>query len=284
MTVSLPQAKIDDLTDELNKMIASKKVTKRQLQSICGKLNYATQCIYGGRFHLRRLLDIICTLRKPWHRTRVTRDMLADCQWWLSYMRSFNGTVHMVDPRPVTPVFIDACREAAGACYGNDYTHVTWNNFLPSASNIHINFKEVLALEPACLRWAPQWVNRKVIVHSDNQAALSQINKLDDRLSNLLLCNLYVGYFGYQQFLTLGYIECIYLVVTMLWRMLPAACMNLVALTAYLTQCSSTTHPLMSLNYRPHVSELRAKLEEALDRTVNNFQQQSYAQGIRSTY
>ncbi len=47
----------------------------------------------------------------------------------------------------------------------------------PQAQSLHINAKEVLALEPACVRWAHQWANRKVIVHSDNQAAVAQINR-----------------------------------------------------------------------------------------------------------
>ena len=68
MTISLPKSKIDELSSDLQKLASSKKATKRQLQSLCGKLNYATQCVYGGRFHLRRLLDVISALRKPWHR------------------------------------------------------------------------------------------------------------------------------------------------------------------------------------------------------------------------
>ena len=73
--------------------------------------------------------------------------MLADGQWWLDFMRVFNGSVHMVEPRPLTTVHIDACGQAAGASFLHDVIHVP---FSPEAANLHINYKEVLALEPAC--------------------------------------------------------------------------------------------------------------------------------------
>ena len=181
MTLCLPHEKIADLRSHLQVMLSAKKTSKRQLQSLCGKLNYATRCIYGGRFHLRCLLDVICSLNKPWHRTRVTQSMKEDCCWWLSYMDHFNGTVQMVDPRPLTPVYIDACNEAAGAFYEGHWLHVPWKAHLPAARDLHINAKEVLALEPACQRWGPLWANRKVLVHSDNQAAVAQINRGSSR-------------------------------------------------------------------------------------------------------
>ena len=136
---------------------------------------------YGGRFHVRRLLDVIARLKKPWHHARVTQAMIQDCQWWQSYMRYFNGSVNMVDPRPVTPVYIDSCNVGAGGTFNGDWFHAPWDAFLPEAKDLHINDKEVLALEPACLRWAPLWANRKVLIHSDNQVAVAQINRGSSR-------------------------------------------------------------------------------------------------------
>ena len=53
MTMALPNDKIDDLKHTLNTLMRSKKVSKRFLQSVAVKLQYATQCVYGGKFHLR---------------------------------------------------------------------------------------------------------------------------------------------------------------------------------------------------------------------------------------
>ena len=163
MTMALPNDKIDDLKHTLNTLMRSKKVSKRFLQSVAGKLQYATQCIYGGKFHLRRILETMNTLNSPWHRTRVTLDMKADAAWWLQFMQYFNGKTCMVENRPSEPVCTDACNEAAGAFYGGECVYARWESCFPEAKNLPINYKEVLALVPAVVRWAPLWTNKKCL-------------------------------------------------------------------------------------------------------------------------
>ena len=177
MTLSLPPEKLQDLRRRLESTKAKNKVTKKQLQSLAGSLNWATQCIYGGRFHLRRILDTMLPLRKPWHHARITKELRADIDWWLDFMADFNGSVDMVDTRPLAPVFTDACSLAAGAYFCGDWVYTPWDTCWPNAAKHHINYKEVLALETATRRWAPLWRNKKIIVHTDNQAAVAIINR-----------------------------------------------------------------------------------------------------------
>ena len=174
MNLSIPEEKLRDVESTMKSFLTSQKVNKRKIQSLVGKLNWITQCIYGGRFHMRRLIDRCNTLKKPWHRTHLTTEMRKDILWWLSFMRSFNGTVPMLDCRPATPVSIDSCKKAAGAFFHGDFIHTQWKQDI---SYLPINYLEVLALEPAVLRWAPLWANKKVFVHSDSQAACSIINR-----------------------------------------------------------------------------------------------------------
>ena len=185
MTIELPPERIQDLKDSLHAAQNKTKLTKRHVQRLAGKLNWACQCIYGGRFFMRRLLDCLVNLHKPWHRTRVTCDIRADISWWLNYLDTFNGKMDMVDPRPVTPVYIDACNVAAGAFYDGRCVYSPWLSTWPQVAGHHINYKEVLALEPAVTHWAPLWKNRRVFVHTDNQAAMAIINRgsCGDRLT-----------------------------------------------------------------------------------------------------
>lgn len=177
MSLTLPKDKVQDLKHTLRSANKKSKLTKRHLQQIAGKLNWACQCVYGGRFFLRRIIDSISTLRKPWHRTRVTEAMKADMCWWLQFIDQFNGQVAMVDCRPTTPVYIDACTMAAGAYHQGDFVYTPWTTAWSEVAQHHINYKEVLSLEPAVARWAPLWQNKTVIIHTDNMAAMAIINK-----------------------------------------------------------------------------------------------------------
>lgn len=176
MTIAVPTHKVQEILDKLLETTTKEKITKRALQSLIGRLSWATQVIYGGRFHLRRLLDRVKGLTLPTHRTRITTEMRKDMAWWINFMSTFNGLTRMVDPRPAAPLTIDACGVAAGAYYLDAALYTPWYMW-PPAARLHINHKEVLALEPAAATWAPLWANKRIFVHCDNMCAVHTINK-----------------------------------------------------------------------------------------------------------
>lgn len=89
-------------------------------------------------------------------------------------MNIFNGAMKMVDNRSATPVSTDVCKIAGGAFYHGDFIYTPWTS---KAALLSINYLEVLSLEPAAMRWAHCWTNRKVYVHCYNITACHIINK-----------------------------------------------------------------------------------------------------------
>ena len=118
---------------------------------------------------MHRILNAMPHLRAPWHRIRVYKDMRDDLMWWLTYLQPHNGTTLMCGNRPVSPIWTDTCPVAAGC---GRYLYTSFNTCDKSA-DLHINYKETMALEPVVTHWA----NRRVIVYCDNQAAVGIINK-----------------------------------------------------------------------------------------------------------
>ena len=175
-TLSLPEDRLKHLVDEATGVLSLKNVSKRQLQSIVGKLNWAGSVIPGGRIHLRRIINRINSLRAPHHRSRITECIRADLEWWIHNVRSFNGCTPISDSRDNTHVCIDACGLGAGGYSSGDWFHVQWADW-PGTQQLHINYKEVLALAPAVHLWGPRWRGRRVYVYSDNQAAVAIINR-----------------------------------------------------------------------------------------------------------
>ena len=163
MTLALPSGKLMELKSLLCVSIERQKLSRKELQSLIGKLNWASQVIYDGRFFMRRLIERVNSLERPLHRTRI--DV-------------WNGTMPMVDNRPGVPLSTDACRLASGAYFNGVWIYTPWVGAWPEAvKELHINYKEVLALEPAVVAWGHLWCNRKVYIHCDNQAAVAIINK-----------------------------------------------------------------------------------------------------------
>ena len=180
MTVALTRARVEELNELLSETLLHGKVSKRKLQSIIGKLNYCTQVVYGGRFFLRRLINVVNTLSKPWHRTRVNRNMRADIQWWLNFGLIFSSKpLPMVQARRGGQVAMtmDASGIAAGSFFMGDSSYTQFEHMHKEAPELCINYKEVLALLPAVEKWAPYFVNKQLHVYSDNICAVNTINK-----------------------------------------------------------------------------------------------------------
>jgi len=123
---------------------------QRALQSLICKMNYCTQIVYGGRFFLRRLINVSTLLRQSWHRTRVTADMRADIRWWLLFGLLFcSKPLPMVSeqrPGGIASISIDACGRAAGAFFMADSAYTEFSEIHPDAPSLCINHKEILAL------------------------------------------------------------------------------------------------------------------------------------------
>ena len=175
-TLGLPHKKLQELIEEARTAQNRRSLTKHDLQSLCGKLSWAAQVIYGGRTHLRRLIDATNCLKRPGHRTRLTHDMKLDIQWWMIFAKAHNGRSPILDSNPITPVCIDACLQGGGGYHAGDWFSVAFSEW-PGTKELSINYKEVLSLLPATHLWAAQWQNKRVFIYSDNQAAVAIINR-----------------------------------------------------------------------------------------------------------
>lgn len=66
---------------------------------------------------------------------------------------------------------------AAGAFFRGDWLYHNFSCDSPRWISLHINHKETLAIILAAKRWHKAWANKHIIIHSDNQTAVSIINK-----------------------------------------------------------------------------------------------------------
>ena len=83
----------------------------------------------------------------------------------------------LLDKQPITSVFTDSCKSAAGGVYDGDWFYLNWDVDWPQISNMHINVKEAMAVYLAVYRWAPLWRNKRIIIQSDNKTTVAAIRR-----------------------------------------------------------------------------------------------------------
>ena len=176
-SMSLPEDKLEALRSYLLEFSLRCRASKRQLQVLAGKLNWACRVVYGARTFLRRILDQINQLKFPNAKFKFNQEFCADLSWWISFLSVFNGICLFLERLPATDVQTDASTYRAGAFFRGDWFYHSFVMDSPSLRNLHINYKEVLAIIFAAKRWGHQWRNHHVIIQSDNTTAVSMINK-----------------------------------------------------------------------------------------------------------
>ena len=54
-------------------------------------MNFMAKVVKGGRTFLRRVLDAMNRLKRPFYKAQITSDLRKDFGWWLNFNRVFNG-------------------------------------------------------------------------------------------------------------------------------------------------------------------------------------------------
>ena len=96
----LPDSKLCELRQLLSDTLLKRSITKRELQSLVGKLNFAACVVFGARTFLRRIIDVTNTLSRPHHHVRINTSLRADLSWWASFLSAFNGKAFFVALTP----------------------------------------------------------------------------------------------------------------------------------------------------------------------------------------
>ena len=188
MCLRLPDDKLSQVRQELSQFAARKRASKKQLQSLAGKLNFCASVVYGGRVYSRRIIDALNRLKADNHKVMLCGSIKADITWWQSFMANFNGKSMLLDKIPVKSVFTDSCNLAAGGFFEGDWFYCNWECDWPLVSKLHINSKEILAVFLAVCRWAPYWQNKRIFIQSDNMCTVHTINRGTSRNPFLMAC------------------------------------------------------------------------------------------------
>jgi hypothetical protein len=194
MITRLPKGKLEALQDMLRELRALKRISRRQLERITGRLSHATQVIHCGRAFLHSMYDAIARTRSRKSRIRLAGLIREDLNWWFQTMEGLNGKSICINKQTMLGLQTDSCVVGAAAVYGPHYCYINWSQDWPQADSLHINYKETLIVVLAAARFGPLWRKKRIIVQTDNTVTVSLINRLTAREPLVLKCVKYLLY------------------------------------------------------------------------------------------
>jgi hypothetical protein len=182
----LPREKLDQYTSDIHSALSHSKIRKRELESLIGKLNFAASVVPARPF-LRRLIDLLNTVEKPYFFIRLTNSVKQDLLTWLQFLTTYNGvtyfralgvadsiTIHMVS---------DASKKGFGACYGSKWIQApypdTWHAH-------HITLLELYPIFVLIHIFGPLMKNSNILFHCDNSAVTAILNKQSSKDKNVM--------------------------------------------------------------------------------------------------
>ena len=180
MTISIPQAKLEEIKQSINLIIKRKTVTRKQLESIIGKLSYIADCVRSARLFICRLLDLLRSVTRKHHHINLSSEAKKDLKWFLLFMESYNGRTAVPEDVWCTPDQIlatDSTLVGIGGVYHSSSGLQFFHDEIPCAwHGQHICVYEMLAILVAILLWGAHIRNKRIIVHCDNSSCVSLLN------------------------------------------------------------------------------------------------------------
>ena len=197
--IFIPKDKIDRVLDQIHKILnkPSKKMTLKQLQQLCGHLNFLCNAIVPGRAFTRQLYAHGAGLTKPNHHLNVTKEIRKDLGMWVTFLTTdltaynrpffdLGATKVFHEINFATDASANPLLGAGGVC-GAEWFVLQWDEDFMTTQRPSINYLELFAVMVGILAWLKFYQNREIILHCDNQSIVSMVNKTTSKCPNCMV-------------------------------------------------------------------------------------------------
>lgn len=187
-TLRLDPHKAASLRLHLQDTLTKTRLSKTQLQSLGGRLNWAANVHPWGRAYMASIFKAIGKLHMAKHKIQLNTAMTADISWWLACLNRDQDVRQLWGERPTCSIYTDSSAVGGGAFCQNDWTYVNWVLDRPYLAQQHINIKELAMAVEATSRWAPLHSGHQLDIFTDNMMTCHILNTR--RATNQVAINL----------------------------------------------------------------------------------------------
>ena len=176
-TARLPQDKLRAYATAVTNTTARKHLRRSELESLVGKLSFAASVVPARAF-LRRLIDLVHAVKKPFHYVRITRETHHDLLTWSSFLSNYNGVTFFRSAKATISTALnmasDASKLGLGACFGSRWIQApypaTWQH-------LHITILELYPIYLMIAIFGHKIANSTIHFLCDNSSVTKIINE-----------------------------------------------------------------------------------------------------------
>lgn len=179
MQIRISDDRIQEIRELLLAWRSKVTVSKREILSLIGKLQFCSKVVRDGSKFIRRLIELSKKPKFLFHKVKVTAEARSDLAWWEACMESHNGIYAIPKPWCIENthiVFSDASDIAAGfVCYNS------WSMFLFEGKYLwmrkkSIAWRELFAVVLLICTFGPRLQSSYVTMFVDNMSMVQCIN------------------------------------------------------------------------------------------------------------
>ena len=180
-TVSIPSDKLEKVTEKIKHALENTTITLKELQSLIGSLTFVCKAVTPGRAFLRRLIDLTCNIKKSWHKIRLSKGAREDLGMWMVFLKDFNGRAIFPEQfwrdNEDLQLFTDSSgRLGFGGFLDGKWFQGEWPKSI-NQTKFSIAWLEFFPIVVAVTLWGNLLKGKRIIIRSDNAAAVAIINK-----------------------------------------------------------------------------------------------------------
>ncbi|MCP3933158.1 MAG: hypothetical protein GY705_29160, partial [Bacteroidetes bacterium] len=154
MLIKVPDDKLITALAQIDFLLSKKKATLKEIQSICGTLQFLVRAVPSGRCFLRRLYDLTQGLTFPNQHVRLNSQSKKDLVTWKTFLQNFNGSNIIAKINWSTDSQWNFYSDACGTAYASIYGHKWLQGKFPTHwIDKSIAIKEMVPIYIAFLMW-----------------------------------------------------------------------------------------------------------------------------------
>lgn len=181
MKASLPAEKLQRIRNISKSFCDTDNITKRQLLSLLGHLNFAMRVIPQGRSFISRLLDIASSVPNLHDVISLDEGCRSDLCFWSHLLNHWNGISFFYDELVHSSDALKFFTDAAPSVGFGGFFQGQWfaSQWPPSFYSLEASSAlfEIYPITVACHVWGHNWKHKRISVLCDNQAVVDIINR-----------------------------------------------------------------------------------------------------------